>query len=62
MRKSAARELSVYDGRVSIGTIKVAEDGTAVAFNPNGKRLGQFPSLNAAYAAFDKSGERGAQP
>jgi hypothetical protein len=49
VKKPPARALSLYDGQVHIGTIKIAEDGTAVALNPKGKRLGQFPSLNAAY-------------
>jgi hypothetical protein len=62
VKKSPARALSLYDGQVHVGTIKVAEDGTAVALNPKGKRLGHFPSLTAAYTAFDKSGERGSQP
>lgn len=43
-----ARDLSVYDGQVCIGIIKVARDGTARAFDPNGKRRGDFASLEAA--------------
>jgi hypothetical protein len=62
VKKSPARALSLYDGQVHVGTIKVAEDGTAVAFGANGKRLGKFPSLRAAYTAFDKPVERSAQP
>jgi hypothetical protein len=45
------RELSLYDGQECLGIIKVAEDGTARAFDPRGKRLGSFPSLKAASAA-----------
>jgi hypothetical protein len=48
------RELSLYDGQECLGTIKVAEDGTARAFDARGKRLGSFPSLKAASAALDQ--------
>jgi hypothetical protein len=48
------RELAVYDGRECMGTIKVADDGTAVAFAASGKCLGAFRSLKAASAAFDQ--------
>jgi len=57
------RELAVYDGRECTGTIKVADDGTAVAFGASGKRLGAFRSLKAASAVFDRKplkGRRGA--
>jgi hypothetical protein len=47
------RELCIYDGQECIGTIKVAEDGTARAFDAHGKRLGSFPSLQAASAALE---------
>jgi hypothetical protein len=47
------RDLSVYDGQECIGRIKVTDDGKAVAYDPNGKRLGSFPSLKAASAAFN---------
>lgn len=47
------RELAVYDGQECLGTIKVADDGTARAFDAHGKRLGSFPSLQAASAALD---------
>jgi hypothetical protein len=55
------RQLSIYDGQDLIGTIKVAMDGTARAFDPRGKRLGSFPSLKAATASFDSSIKRPAQ-
>lgn len=45
------RELFVYDGQEWLGTIKVAEDGTVRAFDPNGKRIGSFPSVKTASAA-----------
>lgn len=54
MTKSHKRELAVYDGQACMGTIKVADDGTAVAFGARGKRLGTFRSLKAASAAFDQ--------
>ncbi len=54
MATSRTRELAVYDGRDCIGTIKVAADGQAVAFDRDGKRLGKFPTYTAASAVFDK--------
>lgn len=48
-----ARELHVYDGQMCIATIKVAEDGNAVAFTPGGKRLGSFASDKDAIAAIN---------
>jgi hypothetical protein len=54
MTKSRKRELAVYDGSECMGTIKVADDGTAVAFGASGKRLGAFRSLKDASAAFDQ--------
>jgi hypothetical protein len=55
------RELALYDGQECIGTIKVADDGSARAFDRRGKRLGLFPSLKAASAAFDIPVERQAR-
>jgi hypothetical protein len=54
MTNSRKRELSVYDGQACMGAIKVADDGTAVAFGASGKRLGAFRSLKDASAAFDQ--------
>jgi hypothetical protein len=48
MAAARTRELSVYDGQEYIGTIKLREDGEAIAFDQRGKRLGSFPSLKAA--------------
>jgi hypothetical protein len=48
------RELALYDGQECIGTIKVADDGSARAFDRCGKRIGSFPSLKAASAALDQ--------
>lgn len=50
-----ARELSLYDGQHLIGTIKVADDGKSVAFDPSGKRIGSFPSFEAAFAALNRT-------
>jgi hypothetical protein len=55
MTNSRKRELAVYDGSECMGTIKVAEDVKAVAFDKRGKRLGRFPSVEAASAAFNSS-------
>ncbi|MDR3420131.1 MAG: hypothetical protein P4L80_02635 [Xanthobacteraceae bacterium] len=52
MASPRKRELSVYDGQDCIGTIKVADDGSAVAYR-RGKRIGSFSSFEAASAAFD---------
>jgi hypothetical protein len=51
MATPRTRELFVYDGQECLGTIKVAEDGKAVAFDQRGKRVGSFPSLKIASAA-----------
>jgi hypothetical protein len=61
MTAPRTRELSLYDGQDLVGTIKVAGDGTARAFDPRGKRLGSFPSLKAATASFDSSVKRPAR-
>jgi hypothetical protein len=61
MAAPRTRKLSLYDGQELVGTIKVAEDGTAVAFDPGGKRVGSFPSLKAASAAFNSRVERTAR-
>jgi hypothetical protein len=55
--RSKGRELTVYDGQNQVGTIKVADDGKARAFDVRGKRLGSFPSLTGAYAAFKPLGQ-----
>lgn len=52
-RSPRTREISVYEGQQCIGTIKVDEDGEALAFDQCGKLLGSFPSLKAASAALD---------
>lgn len=62
MATARRRELSIYDGQDCIGTIKVADDGKATAFDQRGKRLGSFPSFEAASAAVSASIERAEQP
>jgi hypothetical protein len=57
-----SREVSVYDGQECIGTIKVNNDGQARAFDARGNRLGSFPSLTAACAAFKPSEQAAPQP
>lgn len=52
MATTHARDLSLYDGQELVGTIKVAEDGTATAYHPCGKRLGQYPTVKQATTAF----------
>jgi hypothetical protein len=56
-----ARELAVYDGQALVGTVKVAGDGTSVAFDPRGKRIGSFPSFNAASDALSRGAGPAAQ-
>jgi hypothetical protein len=41
-----------------IGVIKVAADGAAAAYTAPGKKLGSFPTYEAAYDAFNKSPRR----
>ena len=50
------REVAVYDGQDLLGIVKIA--GHAIAYNPDGKRVGIFASLEAATAALDKSRAR----
>jgi hypothetical protein len=49
---SPARAVSVYDGRSCLGSISLAENGEASAFNPSGAWLGVFPNLKGALATF----------
>lgn len=53
-----ARTLAIYDGHDCIGTIEESNDGQALAFDTDGKRLGSFPSVKAASAAFRVAGDR----
>ena len=48
------RELAIYDGVNLVGIVKVAADGKSTAYDARGKRLGLFPTFQAASAAFDK--------
>ncbi len=49
------REFSIYDGRDCLGTIAVAANGKARAFDRRGKSLGIFESFEAASGVFSKS-------
>jgi hypothetical protein len=51
-KPAAARILSIYDGQECVGTVKVTSKGEAVAYDPGGKSLGRFPSIEIATAAF----------
>ena len=59
--KSQRRELFVYDGTDLVGVMRIAPDGKSTALNAHGKRLGAFPSQQAASAALNKlsAGGRG---
>jgi hypothetical protein len=46
------RQMAVYDGRDCLGSITINEAGEAHAFALNGARLGSFPDLKSALAAF----------
>ena len=61
MAAARTRELSVYDGQEFIGTVKVSEDGKARAFDRDGKRLGSYPSFEAASVALSARVEKAAQ-
>ena len=45
-------QMAVYDGRDRLGSITISEAGEAHAFDLNGARLGSFPDLKNALAAF----------
>jgi hypothetical protein len=49
--KPTASMVSIYDGRVCVGAIKVGLRGDAVAHDTKGKRIGCFPSVTSAAAA-----------
>lgn len=62
-RKSPSRqrrEVAIYDGLVLLGTVKIDTAGKSTAYDARGKRLGLFPTLQAASAAFDKPPAHGA--
>jgi hypothetical protein len=61
MAAARTRELSVYDGQEFVGTVKVNEDGTARAFDRDGKRIGSYPSFAAASAALNDRLEKATQ-
>jgi hypothetical protein len=47
--------LTIYDGQTCLGSIRVGVRGDAVAYSVDGKRIGSFPSEQAALAAFNKA-------
>jgi hypothetical protein len=57
-REAIKRVLSVYDGQDCVGTIKVAGDGEARAFDQCGKRVGKFQSVKEASHALTKATDR----
>lgn len=52
--KPSRRELALYDGTNFVGVVKVGTAGAYVAYNPRGKRVGVFPSLQAASASLPR--------
>jgi hypothetical protein len=58
MAPPCMRELALYDGQECIGTIEVADDGEALAFDQRGKPLGSFQSVKAASVAISSRVER----
>jgi hypothetical protein len=60
LTKSCKREVFIYDGLDLVGTVRIAADGKLTAYDPRGRRLGLFPTFQAASAAFDKPSARGA--
>lgn len=56
-KRTPPRNLALYSGTTLLGIIKVAGDGRATAFSADGRRIGIFPSFEAATAAFNKTEE-----
>jgi hypothetical protein len=50
------RELAIYNGQELLGIVKIAENITA--YDPDGRRVGVFTSLQAASDALQPSGGR----
>jgi len=61
MSAARKRELAIYDGQICLGTIKVADDGKSTVYDPRGKRIGLFPSFDAASAALTGDNKKAAQ-
>jgi hypothetical protein len=51
-KPTCRREVAVYDGQDFLGSVKIADNVTA--YDPDGKRVGVFVSLEAATAGLDK--------
>jgi hypothetical protein len=50
---------SIFDGRICIGVVDLADDGAFVAHNPAGEVIGRFDSLLLASRVFELvEGER----
>jgi hypothetical protein len=54
-KPAQAALLAVYDGRDCLGTVKVGTRGDAVAYDADGKRIGNFSSAATAVAALKRS-------
>ena len=61
MAAPRTRELAIYDGQELVGIVKVSEDGTMRAFDRDGKRIGSYPSFEAASAALSARVQKAAQ-
>jgi hypothetical protein len=46
--KSCAREVALYDGQILVAIIRVSGNGKCIAFDADDKRLGSYPTLQAA--------------
>ena len=55
MSATKAREVSLYNKGACLGIIKVADDGSAVAFDRLGKRIGSFSSADRAAHAIEQT-------
>jgi hypothetical protein len=52
-KPAQASLLAIYDGQNCVGTIRVGVRGDAVAYDPDGKRVGCFASATAAASALN---------
>lgn len=56
LSSTQARRVSIYDGRVALGTIKVVHADTFIAITTDGTVIGTFATLREAARTFDDGG------
>jgi hypothetical protein len=58
--KPVTREVALYDGQTLVAVIRVGGDGNCIAFDGDDKRLGSYPTFQAATNALNAArGGRG---